>query len=71
MKWLIDRTLLLLTALAFVGAFWALSHWLGAENFYSLGTTVTICALWFECARLRKLLRKHGVDLYPKRKTPR
>lgn len=61
-EWLIDRGLLLLTALAFVGAVLFLSRWLGNENLYSAVTAVTIVALWFKVARLTKLLREHGID---------
>lgn len=59
---LIDRGLLLLTSLAFVGGVMLMSRWLGNENVYSLITAVTICALWFKVARLTKLLREHGID---------
>lgn len=61
-SWIIDRALLLLTALAFVGAMLFLGRWLGSENLYSAMTAITIVALWFRVAHLTKLLRENGID---------
>ncbi|PMS36064.1 hypothetical protein B0G57_104143 [Trinickia symbiotica] len=68
MKWLIDRGLLLLTGLVFVTSAWFFTHWLGSDRFYSIVNTVMVAALWFEVARLRKILRENGIDPNMRRK---
>ncbi|MGG1946033.1 hypothetical protein AB1286_14620 [Trinickia sp. NRRL B-1857] len=60
--WLIDRGLLLLCSVAFVGGVIFLSRWIGNDNVYSIVVTMTAVALWFRVARLTKLLRQHGID---------
>lgn len=60
--WLLDRALLILSAVGFVAAILVSSQWLGNENLYSAITAITIVALWFKVARLTKLLREHGID---------
>jgi len=65
--WLLDRALLILSAVGFVAAILVSSQWLGNENLYSAITAITIVALWFKVARLTKLLREHGIDPYQKR----
>jgi hypothetical protein len=59
--WLIDRALLLLTALVLAGAAWATIHYLG-ESYFSVSTTVAIVVLLAENWRLHKLLREHGIS---------
>lgn len=60
--WLVDRGLLLLCAVGFVGAVIFLSRWVGNDNVYSIVVTITAAGLWFRVARLTKLLRRHGID---------
>lgn len=57
---LIDRALLVLTALVLAVAAWATIHYLG-ESYFSVSTTVLIVVLLAENWRLHKLLREHGI----------
>lgn len=54
-----------------VASTWIFTHWLGPDLFYAITAAVSILALSWEVARLRKILREHGIDTHPKRKTPR
>lgn len=45
---------------------WFFTHWLGPDMFYAITGAVSILALSWEVARLRKILREHGID--PSRK---
>ncbi|WP_233217317.1 hypothetical protein [Trinickia dabaoshanensis] len=58
---MIDRGLLVLTALVLAGAAWAAIHYLG-ESYFSVSTTVLIIVLFVENWRLQKLLREHGIS---------
>jgi len=58
--WLLDRGMLVLTALVLAGAAWAAIHYLG-DSYFSVSTTVLIVVLLAENWRLHKLLREHGI----------
>lgn len=58
--WMIDRALLVLTAVVLAGAAWATIHYLG-ESYFSVSTAVLIVVLLAENWRLHKLLRTHGI----------
>lgn len=45
---------------------WFFTHWIGSDWFYAITAAVSIVSLSWEVARLRKILREHGID--PKRR---
>lgn len=47
---------------------WFFTHWLGPDLFYSITAAVSIIALSWEVARLRKILREHGINPNLRRK---
>jgi hypothetical protein len=61
MKWVIDRMALLATALVVAVVIWVLSRY-GKDWVLPISTAIMILGLAFEVSRLRKLLKKHGVD---------
>lgn len=46
---------------------WFFTHWLGPDLFYAITAGVSILALSWEVARLRKILRAHDIDPNPRR----
>jgi len=45
-----------------VASAWFFTHWIGPDWFYAITGAVSILALSWEVARLRKILREHGID---------
>lgn len=41
---------------------WVFTHWIGPDWFYAITGALSILALSWEVARLRKILREHGID---------
>lgn len=56
------------TVVFIVVSAWFFTHWLGSDLFYSITAGVSILALSWEVARLRKILRENGIDPSPRRK---
>lgn len=46
---------------------WLFTHWIGPDWFYAITGALSILALSWEVARLRKILREHGIETYRKR----
>lgn len=46
---------------------WLFTHWIGPDWFYAITGALFILALSWEVARLRKILREHGIEPYRKR----
>jgi uncharacterized membrane protein len=68
MNWLLDRILLVVTAVAFAGAAWAFYHYTGQWATPIL-LTIGFVTLFVENHRLRKLLKDNGINPRPNRRT--
>lgn len=62
-----DTTIGVAVIVFIVVSAWIFTHWIGPDLFYAITAAVSILALSWEVARLRKILREHDIDPNPKR----